>query len=356
MRWAPIIRPVERGMGGRPYPYSASTFLEDYQSALAYLSRFGYDGIVIWGFLRDSHGGIQAARELCRQADNYGMRIIAGVGVNCYGGIYWEGENEYNLQNWVQRHPELAAIDQDGKPIIKQSSDGGGSMLCPSRPENLQWHLDGLSYLLEEIPIHGILYETGDYGICSCPDCKNRSGHVQPYSYADLVDILPTLMTHVYSLRKDVMQIGLSYGTIPYYLSLGLGAVEKYLPKYAWYVWGFEGGAGWQAYEQDPWRSVIREPNDEVRPVTGRDIAFLSYNCYAGFDDGLISIERIRTAYRMCREKGIRGLMMMGELAEPSNLINYLSLDFFYRNPEADIWDCLDFVLAQKNKGRNRKN
>lgn len=224
-------------------------------------------------------------------------------------------------------------------------------MLCPSRPENLQWHLDGLSYLVEEVPIHGIWYEMGDYGMCRCADCQDRPGHVQPYSYADVFDILPTLMDHVSTLRNDIMQIGLSYGTIPYYLSLGLEAVEKFLPKYAWYAWLFDGGPGWQVQEEDSWRSVIREPNDSVRAVTGRDIALLQYNCSAGFDDGLISIERIRTACRMCRDKGIPGLMMMGELAEPSNLINYMALDFFIRNPKADIWDCLNFVMNERHKG-----
>jgi hypothetical protein len=290
---------------------------------------------------------MEAVRELCGRADELGTRIIAGVGVNCYGGMYWEGDNPYSLEHWVRRHPELAAIGRDGSAIIRESSNGGGSMLCPSRPENLKWYLEGLRYLLEEIPLHGIWYETGDYGMCHCPECKRRPGQVEPYSYADLADVLPALMDHVHSQRDDVLQLGISYGTIPHYLSLDLGLVERHLPKHAWYVWMFEGGVGWACEEQDPWRSVVREPNSAVRAVTGRDIAFLQHGSHAAFDEGLIHVERIRTAYRMCREKGIRGLMVMGELAEPSNLINYMALDFFLRNPQADLLDCLEFALAQ---------
>jgi hypothetical protein len=135
--------------------------------------------------------------------------------------------------------------------------------------------------------------------------------------------------------------------------------VERDLPEHAWYVWVFEGGAGWACEEQDAWRSVIREPNDTLRAVTARDIAFLQYGSYAAFDEGLVHVERIGRACRMCREKGIRGLMLMGELAEPSNLINYMALDFFLRNPQADILDCLQFALAElrpQNPKRKRSS
>jgi hypothetical protein len=57
----------------------------------------------------------------------------------------------------------------------------------------------------------------------------------------------------------------------------------------------------------------------------------------------------------MCREKDIHGLMMIGELAEPSNLINYMALDFFLRNSKADVWDGLDFVLDERRKGGEKR-
>lgn len=354
MRWAPIERPVERGMGGRSYPYGTETFLDDYTRAFAWLSRHGYDGVVIWGFLRDSHGGVQAAHELCHRADDYGIRVIAGVGVNCYAGIYWEGDNPYNINNRVKQHPEMAAVGADSKPVIRPP-DGEGSMLCPSRSENLQWHLDGLSWLLEEVPLHGIFYETGDYGMCHCPRCKSRPGQIPPYSYADWGDVLPSLMKHVHSLSSDVLQIGACYGTIPHYISLDLGLVEDNLPDYAWCSWSFEGGVGWASAEQDPWRSVVREPSDRVRSITGRDIGLLAYNSYAGYDEGLVYIERIRTACRMCRERDIHGLMMMGELSEPSNLMNYMALEFFLKNPQANIWDCLDYTLTWIRSGNSQE-
>ena len=72
------------------------------------LNRIG--GVTIYGFLRDNHGGVEAAQELCRYATERGVRILPGVGINAYGGIYWEGDHKYNLTTWLRQHPELRAV------------------------------------------------------------------------------------------------------------------------------------------------------------------------------------------------------------------------------------------------------
>jgi hypothetical protein len=36
-----------------------------------------------------------------------GLPILPGVGVLTYGGVYWEGDHEFNLSNWLDRNPHL---------------------------------------------------------------------------------------------------------------------------------------------------------------------------------------------------------------------------------------------------------
>jgi hypothetical protein len=260
--------------------------------------------------------------------------------------MYWDGDNPYNLQNWVTRHPELAAVRLDGSPIIASSMDGGGSMLCPSLPENLAWYKEGLRWLVEDVGVQGVLYETGDYGMCACPACARRPGHVAPYSYAGMGDVLPALMESSHADYPDLMQITISYGNIPHYRRLGLRLAEG-LPSYAWCGWLCEGGIGWASSDQPPWASVAREPIPEFKAVTRRDIAFLQYNCYAGFDEGLMAPERIRSMARLCHERGLSGMMQMGELSEAGNLANYLAMPYFLRNPQAKLTEFLSDALPE---------
>ena len=65
--------------------------------------------ITIYGFLRDSHGGIEAAQELCRTPTSAASASCPGVAINAYGGVVWEMDHHYNLATWLRNHPELAA-------------------------------------------------------------------------------------------------------------------------------------------------------------------------------------------------------------------------------------------------------
>src|SRR5262245_37618850 len=43
----------------------AEMFLRDYGHLLEWCSRHGVDAVVIWGLLRDAHGGVETAKRLC---------------------------------------------------------------------------------------------------------------------------------------------------------------------------------------------------------------------------------------------------------------------------------------------------
>ena len=116
-------RPGEYGRYGKP----PDSFLADYKAAVDFMAEHGVNGIVIWGFLRDAHGGVAAAQELCRYATERGVRILPGVGTSGYGGYYYEGSNRYNAKTWITEHPELRSVNKDGKSIRSP---------CPSKKGN----------------------------------------------------------------------------------------------------------------------------------------------------------------------------------------------------------------------------
>ena len=82
--------------------------------------------MILWGFLRDTHGGVEASKELCRYASRRGVRILPGVGTSGYAGYYYEGKNEFNADTWLARHPELRAVERNGDLPAASWNRGGG--------------------------------------------------------------------------------------------------------------------------------------------------------------------------------------------------------------------------------------
>ena len=153
----------------------AEAFLEDYRRVVDFASRHRINGVVVYGLLRDRHGGVETAKELCRYANARGVRILPGVGINSYGGIYYDGRHRFNLRTWLLDHPELRAQPAPD-PRTRQAHHHYADMACPSQPANQAWHAEAIQWLAEEFEIGGINFETGDYGMCRCPRCAARAG------------------------------------------------------------------------------------------------------------------------------------------------------------------------------------
>ncbi|XTZ16580.1 hypothetical protein ACQSSU_04080 [Micromonospora echinospora] len=185
-----------------PYAKSAEAFGADYRRLVDFCSRERIGGIVVYGLLRDAHGGVEAARELCEYANERGVRIVAGIGVNAYGGIYFDGRHRYNLATWLRQRPDLAAelpkkvgfdIDEFGDLHFPASEYMMAA--CPSQPDNLAWHRDAVDWLLDTLPVGGINFETGDYGSCACARCAARTGGERTsWSYEAMRSVYPTLL------------------------------------------------------------------------------------------------------------------------------------------------------------------
>lgn len=204
-----------------PYGKPADGFLADFKSVVDFMSRNRIAAIAIYGFLRDSHGGIEDAQELCRYASERGVRILPGIAINAYGGIVWEMEHEFNLATWLRKHPELAA--QMERPPGFQIQDLGFDLYfprgdysmrgCPSQPANQNWMAEGVAWLSETFDIGGINIEAGDYGVCGCPlcqtrraereDARRRDGYTESWSHADMADFYPRLYDAVRQKHPD---------------------------------------------------------------------------------------------------------------------------------------------------------
>jgi hypothetical protein len=206
-----------------PYQKPPGGFLADYQRLVDFCSRNRIGGIVIYGFLRDSHGGVEAAQELCRYANERGVRIIPGIAIGAYGGVYWEGKHKYNLATWLKANPQHAA--KMSKDIGFQIADLAFPLnfphsdytvtACPSAPETIDWMEEAVSWLAETFEIGGINIESGDYGVCDCERCTTRRAndaeaarrgdvHGDSWSHTDMAENFPRLYRAAKAKRSDL--------------------------------------------------------------------------------------------------------------------------------------------------------
>src|ERR1700753_762604 len=112
--WA-LNRPGAHTMGAaNEYGRTTEAFLGDYTALFHWCSRHHVDAVVLWVLLRDSHGGLDCAKRLSDIAASQGVRLLCGVGLNCYGGVYYEGDSPISLERHLASHPDLIAIDEAG--------------------------------------------------------------------------------------------------------------------------------------------------------------------------------------------------------------------------------------------------
>jgi hypothetical protein len=87
-----------------PYLKRPEAYLVGGKRLVDYCAKVGIYGFCLWGFLRDSHGGVKAARDLCKYAADRGVAVLPGVGLCSYGGYYYAGDRRCNtrpVQVWL---------------------------------------------------------------------------------------------------------------------------------------------------------------------------------------------------------------------------------------------------------------
>jgi len=194
---------------GFTYPKRPESYLVGFKRLVDYCARTGVEGVIIWGFLRDSHGGIQAAKELCEYAVDHGVAILPGVGLCSYGGYYYEGDHPFNLDTYLRQHPDR---------VSTANEEGGGRVvtpvLDPSLEANQKWWRDGLDWMLETFKIGGIDYEMGDFIVNPSPGAvaaRTALGFEADGNIMDITVATKNLFEHALQQRPEGIFVNCTY-------------------------------------------------------------------------------------------------------------------------------------------------
>ncbi len=312
------------------YEKQPEAFVADYRRLLRFMSDQGVNGLVVYGLLRDGHGGLAAAQELCAVAKDYGIRLLAGIAANAYGGTYYEGRHPYNLATWLDENPELEAgfasmpgfhIDDYGRvPFLKSDLSRAADS---DRPENLAWTLESIDWLLDNLDLGGVNVEFGDY-----------AGND---ALADMKRILPPLIERIRSRSDDLWIVtDLGWDAL---VDPDLPARLEGLPEDCVYEFTFN-RSYWDRLEAGLDASVVERlpmPTTILRGQIGTQWNRQRYSH--------IGRQFARMA-QLSHRAGMAGVAMFSEVSDFSvpNEFNYLAFARFSIDPALD-WD--DFVAAE---------
>ena len=328
MDWGGPGKAVTR-MGGGKYEKQPEAFLIDNKRCVDYMADHKFNGLIIWGFLRDSHGGVEAAQELCRYADRRGVRILPGVGTSGYAGYYYQGDNPFNADTWLAEHPELRSIDEAGKPR---------NAPCPSKKANQEWLDRGAKWMFDNFKIGGVNLEMGDFFVCYCDGCKQARQAIpsdEPDYYKDMaISHMVTLKT----MRRLAPDAWLSYATYTGYSAEMAKSPPQFLsmiPEDSICQWTFT--------------HMARKWPADVLPMARHNIGYLHWcNTSTSTEDDFY-LEQVRDICLKAAAVGCEGLDTYGELPDtlPNAEIFYLAWEAFLWNPEMTVEEFVETRLAR---------
>ncbi|MBM4027362.1 MAG: hypothetical protein FJ280_18440 [Planctomycetes bacterium] len=343
---------------------TAEDFVREYSLLLRWCGRHGIDGVVVWGLLRDGHGGVEAARRLCEVADQAGVKLLAGVGLNAYGGVYYEGDSEWSLNNHLRKHPELHAVRANGQRHICHvpgNSPQPFHHACPSRPENLAYCLDSLRWLMETVSVHGVQVESGDTHVCECRLCRERRQHpVSALSWDDMALFYGPAAEAVGSVRPDATVVLETYshpepvtdGTVPGFGGGSPPSVAQCLaqfPRRAYVQWVADHFCA--PRRSAPW--TARAPAGFAGNIMRAHLA----TWWMGRGDE-VAVDWLAQLAQQSLAHGFNGLSIFGEKSpfRTGCELNYLALADYgsAANPGADLESFLTRVAAPLLGGPER--
>ena len=192
-----------------PYPKKPESFQTGFRRLTDYCAKTGIYGFIVWGFLRDCHGGIKAAADLCNYAADRGVAVLPGVGLCSYGGYYFEGDHPFSLESYLRKYPSRISTAQE---------EGGGRkvtpVLDPALKANQDWWRDGLEWMLDTFAIGGIDYEMGDFIVNPSPAAEAARaalGYKADGNIMDVVVATQDLMRRAAELKPDSTFINCTY-------------------------------------------------------------------------------------------------------------------------------------------------
>ena len=318
---------ARRGGCHETYDKPPEAFVEDYRRLLDTMAEIGMNHLIIWGALRDSHGGADALRRAIELGRERGVLVAPGVGVGCYGGVYYDGEHEFSLVRLLRDRPELAAVDREGRPRL---GDGHPrrSVACLRNAEAWDWTMRSIAWLMECVEPPAVHFETGDYGVCACERCLAAGRRDARTSDDDLAELLPPLVEEIHGRAPDCL---ISYNHYTGYtraMAEHPPAFVRTIPAEVVCKWGVSWMLEPDCGPDDPatWGEV--EPmTPEVRPPTSANMAHLHFatGWWGCSKRGTLEIARFFRAFPLLREVGFLGVCTHGEESalDPASELNY---------------------------------
>ena len=348
-----------RGRGAFGENKRRSHFLQDYKRMVDFCRIHGINGIVIWGALRAHDNGEEQFKELVRYGKANGVRIMPGVGLFSYGGVYYDTRKKYDgwldipmephpysLHSWLREHPEYVALDADKKPY---KTGMYSDIACPSNEENIKWYKRALEWLFTEFGVDGVQIEIGDYNVCHCDKCEKKRGKNEAAKFIieDMIEPYASASEVIKKINPDAWIICETYSSfaIPKNQEEGGGlgpAVDETrkmmlgnMPQNTILQWVMDRAVGENA-DQIWGQDVIIPHEDNISRI------------HAGSQHSLNSTEEwavhiIGDMVKKARLSGINGVSIFGEEspASPPNEANYLLFSEFCGcgkpNPDCDM-------------------
>ena len=347
------------------YLKQPETFVEDYRRLTDFSAGLGIKGITIWGFLRDCHGGIDAAKRVASYAASKGVAIMPGIGTNSYGGVYYEGNHPYNLDVFLKKYPDAKSVTGRYDMCVS----------CPSHSGFAEWIQEGIEWLFKEFEIGGANLENGDWGMCRCPRCeKLRAGVPKDealYWQDRLLGYAPALEVLKPRLKDNLIVWATYQGFLPGdppagakglkrhgYLGAHRARIFDKLPREAIAQWN----TGYMARPKPlplvdyldngvPDAAVDARWTKDVKSPVSRNTS------YPGIDRYTQQISRIKEDCLCSYRSGLEGVSIYGEGSAMlvTSALNYLAFSHFIHWPEDSIRQfgikTLGQVLGSEDEG-----
>lgn len=341
-------------------------FLEDYRRLVDHCIEMRFNGIVIWGFLRDAHGGETYAYEVAKYAADRGVAILPGVGTTGYGGIYYEGYHPYNLETYLTRSPRLGNMMKDGQISRREIS--------PYYPKNQAWIKQGVEWLCRNFPIGGVNFENSDLMVDYSSAGKRgrtkiKSGEAdyfkdQFFAYKTALEVAHAMAACAWNTYatysgfgrgEQVTNAGADMGREPYF--------SRRMPSSAIAQWTLTGMLSkppiplreWMDYPRPP--SAYKNPRwpKGLRPPTPRSAGFLHQASQWGFARTDLAVSHFAEACLRGHEAGLEGISVLGEVTSRilAWKLNYLAMRHWTYHPESTLEEFALVELAPWLGGEN---
>ena len=351
--YEPTDKPLPPSESVRPWLKDPGAFLRNMKLVIDFMSEHKLNGLIIWGFLRDNHGGVEAAKQICEYANERGVRILPGVGLDRhYGGFYHEGNHEFNLETRARQFPGLRSMNRSGQFEPRT--------LNLEAPENRDWIRRGIRWLFRTFPIGGANLEFSEASAACNPEyieARKRQPGNEPDFYKDLARVIPFAATEIKSAAPGAW---ISYATYagftpetsarpPLHVRLAPSGVlcqytltsmlEDLLHRPGEKTGSTrrdETSASWVTATPGLEEKAGSTWPDGLRPPGTSYIGYIHWNAFYTRQQYGFFVDAYRDAARRAFRHGFSGLDTYGEESPdfPNIELNYLSFSEFAYDPE----------------------